>query len=1092
MIDDHRRARPYFRTPAMAPAGDRIAFVYAGDIWLVASGGGRAERVTAHPANHVWPRWSPDGTSIAYTSGRAGPGDVYVLPLDGGEVRRLTFRESPSTVECWSPDGATVYFSAQYERQASAIYRVPVAGGTPVRWISQPYERLGTAAISPCGRWVAFSILRDPWWRRGPNPYGGSELWLVSNEPGADDFRLLSDAPGMNHCPMWTPDSRAIYFASDRDGCENLWMLARDGGAAQRVTAFDDGRLLWPSISANGKLIAFERDFGIWTCDPVSGDAEPIGISVRQDLKQTPLRVQTYTRDLTELVLAPDGKKITFVVRGKIFADFADKEADREQRQGPAFRISQTPFRDNEANWAPDSRAIAFVSDRHGDEEVYRYDFVSRGETRLTQSQGRKSAPCYSPDGRWIAYARGDDEIRLIDAASGADRPFAHARFVFGASFSWSPDSRWLAFCAQDERFFSNLYVQHIDENHPRQISFLSNLQAAGPLWAPNGRFIIFTTGQYRAESQIARIDLRPQPPAFREAEFDRLFDPRPDETRGGRAETRPNAAASPVLRGFDADRDPLPPPATEPDDRADAAPAAVEEPTPPAQPSAPANQVTIVFDGIERRLRLLTPLQMDAVAQAISPDSRDLICSATVAGRQNLWTLPLDEARGDLGPRQLTSSNGYKSHVSFAPDGKSFYFLDGGVVAQRKFPKGDQTTLPVTAEVTIDFTQEKRQIFEECWRLLRDYFYDPTFRGLDWNAVRERYTPLVNGAQSVAELHPLLLLMTGELRASHLGVVYGSNSGAQDGYLGLTFDPIEQCRSGALRIAEVIPDSPAAFAGDGAIRPGDLLVDVNGVPLTPAVSLDMLLQRTAGRRVTLRFVSGNNQEREVELRPVTADQYEWLRYRAWVLANEAMVHRVSNGRLGYVHIRRMNYEAYQQFLADLDVETHSKEGVVIDVRFNSGGHTATFILDVLARRSVLLSAFRDRSTADSSHIFGNRVLNKPTVLVTNESSVSNTETFSEAYRRQGLGKVVGRPTAGAVIGTFNRRLIDGSTIRLPQLRVTTPEGEELEGRGRPVDIDVRLGMGEWMRGRDAQLETAARALLAEIDASLHAEQSGA
>jgi len=253
-------------------------------------------------------------------------------------------------------------------------------------------------------------------------------------------------------------------------------------------------------------------------------------------------------------------------------------------------------------------------------------------------------------------------------------------------------------------------------------------------------------------------------------------------------------------------------------------------------------------------------------------------------------------------------------------------------------------------------------------------------------------------------------------------------------------------------------------------------------VTLTRDTSLDALLQRTAGRRVVLRVVDPSGSQRDVEVRPVSADQYDWLCYRAWVFDNEQIVHRASDGRLGYVHIRKMNYDAYQQFLADLDVEAHHKEGVVIDVRFNSGGHTATFILDVLMRRSLLMSTFRNRSTADSSHIFGNRVLNKPTVLVTNELSSSNTETFSESYRRQGLGKVVGRPTAGAVIGTFTRRLIDGSSIKLPQLRVTTPEGEDLEGRGRPVDVDVPLRLGEWRYGRDAQLEAAVRVLLDDLD----------
>jgi C-terminal processing protease CtpA/Prc len=221
---------------------------------------------------------------------------------------------------------------------------------------------------------------------------------------------------------------------------------------------------------------------------------------------------------------------------------------------------------------------------------------------------------------------------------------------------------------------------------------------------------------------------------------------------------------------------------------------------------------------------------------------------------------------------------------------------------------------------------------------------------------------------------------------------------------------------------------------------------------------------------------------REVAVRPISADQYADLRYRGWVYANEAYVHKISAGRLGYVHIREMSYTAYQQFLSDLDAEIHSKEGVVVDVRFNGGGHIATFILDVLARRSVLLSVFRDRPPTDAGHLAGNRVLNKPTALVINERSFSNTEMFAEGYRRLGLGKVVGRPTGGAVIWTFSMRLLDGTWFSLPRIKVATPEGEDLEGTGRAVDIDVPLAVGEPARGKDSQLDAAVATLLAQID----------
>jgi Tol biopolymer transport system component/C-terminal processing protease CtpA/Prc len=1060
--------RPYLRTPAVTPDGRRVAFAYAGDLWLVGIGGGDAERLTAHPATSTFPVWSPDGQRLAFSANRAGhghgPGDLYVLPLDGGPVARITTYDAASIPEAWSPDGDFIFFRSDRERQDTAFYRVASRGGTPVPWLAQPYETLAHLAVSPDGARLAFNVARDPWWRRGPNRFGGAELWTVASAPGAQDFRRVSDAPGLNRWPCWDADGQGVYVVSDRDGVENLWYVPLGGAPPTRVTSFAEGRVLWPTISRDGRVIVFERDFGIWRLDVVSGLAEPISIRVRPDAKTPPPRVITYTRELNELALAPDGKKIAFVVHGEVFADFADKETDREQRQGASFRVSNTPAREADVAWSPDSRRLAYTSDRHGDEEIFVYDFVTRAETRLTNRTGRKSSPTYSPDGAWIAYTCGDDEIRLLRVETGEDQHFVQMDFAISTSFCWSPDSRWLIFVANDQSGFRNLYAQRIGETEPRQITFLSNVSAWGPIYAPNGQFVVFTTSNAGENQQVARVELRPPTPFFREAEFEKLFEQKPSSDERRPANDPPAAEA--------ANGEPT-------GDGTKAAP----NQEPRSKPNTPA-PVEIVFEGIERRLRLLTPGQMAGAAQAISPDSRDLVISAVVAGKPNLWVLPLDEPRADTPPRQITTTNGHKLCAQFAPDGKSLAFLDAGQIFTRKLSGNDQSQLTVAAEVVIDFHREKLQMFDECWRLLRDHFYDPTFRGLDWSAARAQFAPLAAGVQTTEDLNAVISLMVGELRASHSGVYGGWPGARQDGYTGLIFDRIEQASSGRLVVRAIVPDSPAALAGapDAPIRPGDELVAVEGVPLA-TTSLDTALQRTVGRRVTLRLRAATGEERDMALRPLGVEQYDDLRYRAWVYANEGYVHGVSDGRLGYVHIRRMDYASYQRFLADLDAEAYTKEGIVVDTRYNGGGSTGTFILDVLARRSVLLRGYRGRAPADAGQWHGNRVLNKPTVLVTNEESASNTEMFAESYRRLGLGKVVGRPTAGAVIGTYNHTLLNGHYIRLPRYNVVTPEGEDLEGTGRMVDVDVPLRLGEQAGEQDGQLDAAVQTLLAQIDA---------
>ena len=1092
--------RPYLRTPAIDPDGRQIAFVYAGDIWLADAAGGPAERVTAHQAYHYSPRFSPDGANLAFTSGRSGHGELFVLPLGGGPVRQITFHDAYSAMEDWAPDGQALFFTSARERLGSAIYRVDLDGGTPALIYAEPYEQLGHVQLSPDGTQIAFVNVRQRWWRRGPNPFSPDEIWIGPSRPDYSALRMVAGpgpmnghpalaAPYSGRCcwPLWTPDGAALIYVSDRDGVENLWLLPLDGGEQQQLTHFTDGHLLFPAIARRSGLIVFERDARIWRLAP-GGEPEPIEVRVRGDTKYTPVRVEGWTRGFSELRLSPDGKKVAFVARGAVFADFADKETDRELRQGPSFRVCDGPGRQSQLAWTPDSRSLLYISDRHGEDEIFRYDFATRQETRLTADGGPKRLPRVSPDGKWVAYISRDEAVRLRSLEGDEDRELCRARFVVAADLAWSPDSRWVAFLAHDERYFSNVYVVPVAGGEPRQITFLSNLDGSDLLWAPNGQFLVFTTEQYRAEAQLVRVDLRPPRPLFRESEFEKLFE--------GDREKRENSARDKREREGREKREALPPPVDSakgaggqheattpgeeptPADEGRPAEPPVEEVKPPALETPPAT-IEIVFEGIERRLRFLTPMQMNAAAEAISPDSKDLLYRAVVAGKVNLWTQPLDEPRDGQPPRQLTASESHKAEAQFTPDGKAFFYLEDGQITVRKFPSGDgQSRLHVRGDVQVDFNRDKLQIFGEAWRLLRDSFYDPSFRGQDWASVRERYTPLAAGAQTTGDLHAVINLMVGELRASHLGSGFGAWTGS-DGYTGLIFDQGEQLASGRLRIARVIPESPAALA-EQPPRPGEYLLAVDGVAIEPGVSLDRLLRRTIGRRVrlTLGTEPTGGATRDVRLRPIDADAYEQLRYRDWSLANEQYVAERSGGRLGYVHIEEMSYAAYQQFLADLDAETHSKDGVIIDVRYNGGGHTATFILDVLTRRSTVLSGFRNGLGMDAGHLSGNRVLNKPTVLVTNERSASNTEMLSESYRRLGLGKVVGRPTAGAVIWTYSTRLLDGASLRLPRFFVVTPEGEDLEGRGRPVDIEVQRPIGEWALGRDRQLDAAVAALL--------------
>jgi len=711
---------------------------------------------------------------------------------------------------------------------------------------------------------------------------------------------------------------------------------------------------------------------------------------------------------------------------------------------------------------------VVYLSDRDGENQLYLFDFVTREERRLTDAPEPKYAPQFSPDGKSIAYFQRPDEIRVLDVATGKDRAFIRARFLnalpWELPFTWSPDSRWIAFIAQDERFFSNVYVQNLEHEEAQPVTFLSNIEAENVLWAPNGRFLIYTTGHHRVESQVVRVDLRSPLPEFREDEFAQLFEEKPKEEAPGSAAPAPasDQAAETAAPGEEE------------------LAASVE--TPPAPAAAAPEPVEIQFEGLRDRLQFLTPISLHCYGLRISPDGKQLIYLAHVDGKPNLWSRSLEESKEDEPAVQLTWTRGGKGAAHFTPDSKRLYFLDDGRIHSRELPKGEPKSLDVTAEFDVDFHREKRHMFREAWSLMRDHFYDPEFHGADWSGLYLRFLPAILGAQQREDVHDLLNLMVGELRASHLGAG-GGDDGGSDGYLGLRFDPAELARSAQLRITEVMPEGPSAVVREPA-RVGEYVVAVNGERVGPGFNLVKSLKHRVGKRVVLHLNDRPEMERarEVAVRPANGGVHDRLSYREWVRKNTAYVERESGGRLGYVHVRAMQFEYYTQLLVDLDVQQHGKEGVLVDVRFNPGGYVAPFILDLLLRRSYDRSVYRGVVATSSVNLAGGRILDRPTIVLTNEHSGSNAEMFAEGYRALGLGKVVGKPSAGAVIWTSGWQLLDGSRFRLPRIAVQSLAGENLEGAGRPVDFDVDRPLGEWEQGRDRQLDEAIRRLLEQID----------
>jgi C-terminal processing protease CtpA/Prc len=436
----------------------------------------------------------------------------------------------------------------------------------------------------------------------------------------------------------------------------------------------------------------------------------------------------------------------------------------------------------------------------------------------------------------------------------------------------------------------------------------------------------------------------------------------------------------------------------------------------------------------------------------------------AGAVNQLNLYVYSLDELQREPSvTRQLTSTPGFKTDAQFSPDGKEVYYLEQGRIQIAPLdPRASPHALAVTAELDVDFAREKLEVFEQGWEYMRDNFFDPKFNGADWQAVRGEFAPYVAGAGTPDEVRRLMSLMVGELNSS---------------------------RDGRLRVSAVIPLGPAALARDSAsperLRPvkvGDYLLAVDGRRLDARTNLEEFLNYKVGRRVVVTVASsaGGEGRKDLDIRPVNLTTEKGLRYRQWVEEKRAYVERVSGGRLGYVHMLDMSSAALTQLYVDLDAENQSKEGVVVDVRHNNGGFVNVYAIDVLARRSYLRMTPRGLTTAPARTHLGQRALELPTALVTDQYSLSDAEDFTEGYRALHLGKVVGEPTAGWIIYTSGVTLLDGTVFRLPFMRIQTADGVDMERNPRPVDVPVTRPIGESYTGRDSQLDAAVRELLGQ------------
>ncbi|MCC6572200.1 MAG: PD40 domain-containing protein [Planctomycetes bacterium] len=1077
--DRPERAQPavaaqILRQPALSPDGKHLAFIYDGDLWTVASAGGDARRLTITADNEGSPCFSPDGRTLAFRSRRYGSDDIFLMPAQGGEARRITFSDAAEDPCCWTPDGKALLFSSGERGRGADLWAVRADGSEPWPITDGGYaESEGQASFSPSGRNIAYVRRpQNPFYRRGYSGTADSDIWLCEFDGTTTrNHRRLTQSAANDSYPRFLDDDSIAYvtFADGKNAASKQSRLTAINLKGDELKGWGgDTRLDAREISLGGGMIAFATGaYGGWRVHVGELGKRPPNeirtpdIRIGADKRVADVKVLKQAQ-ANEFKLSPDGKKLAFTAGGDVFVMPVEEG-------GTPRQITDSMGRDRDIDWAPDSKQLCFAAETMGAHNLRtgpKYGFfvqvadLAAGAIAAIESDGGpETHPRFLPDGERLIYLQGDDHLK---SASFKGRPkinaikdnFFDALHSPGDFFDISPDGKWLLYTLPNENYDETLWVANVESGNKRCLLCMFG-DSFNARFSRDGKRVDFVCSQ-NDNLDIYSVDLAQPPVEFKEDKLDKLFK---EEKKDEKKEDKPEA---------------------KPDVKPDAKPAK----TPPA--------TVIDFEGLQKRVRRITSLDGNETWPISTDDGKTFYFIAAVQGQSNVWKLTLDPDKGpDL--KQLTQTKSQKSQLRISADEKSLWYLDAGVITDLNLAGNKITPHPFAVEQRRDSRKLREQVFHEATTLMRDRFYDRTMHGVNWRETCDRYRAALESTPTGDEFGSVMNELFGELNSSHQGftAIDERSDGVMEpvGRLGLEFDPLDLF-DGEYRVSCVLRGGPCDLktAKDGAfehsVKVGDYLVGVNGKPLERGGVLARSLVATIGRKTTLHFNSKPEFAgcREVAIKPTDRRTEGNLGYQAWVDQNRAQVKALSKGRLGYVHVESMDAPSIDEFRHQLGESALGVEGVVIDVRFNGGGYTAVDLLEILIKRPWLKREARAGGGKVSENVFRSVALEKPSCLLINQSSFSNAEILAEGYRRLAIGKIIGVDTAGGVIGTGAMRLSDGSFMRMPHIGAWTLDGDNLETSGRKPDIYVENTPEDLDHGKDAQLETAVKTLLEDLD----------
>jgi tricorn protease len=1055
---------------------EHIAFVYGGDLWLANFDGGGVRRLTSDIGEKSNPQFSPDGKLIAYSAQVDGNTDVYVLPVSGGIPQRLTWHPGPDLVQAFTPDSRHVMFTsnrAAFNNRYRKLFTVPVSGGVETELEIPNASR---AAYSPDGKRIAYNPTAPAFlqWKR----YRGglnSVIWLFNPADRSVEKIPQPESRVNDVDPMWIGER--IYFRSDRVGEFNLWVYDTRTKSVSQVTRHADFPVL--NAAAYGNRLVYEQAGHLHMLDLASVDgqggqpaARRLVIGVSADLglaRERWVRGAKYIRNSS---VSPSGARVAFEFRGDILTLPADKGDVRHLTQSPAVH-------ERGPAWSPDGRQIAYFSDESGEYALHVRQQDGKGEPRKYKLQGAGyyERAAWSPDCKKIAFIDNSWTLYVLDLASGVVKKIA-TEPLYGVNKSlaaaWAPDSRWIAYTLNSLSYSRTAYIYSLDENKSYAVTDgLSDV--ANPVFDKGGKYLYYFASTDAGPSNnwfslqnednrvtrtiwmtVLRKDL--PSPLIKES----------DEEKGAAAAKEPPPPADSDKKEPPKDEKPAVDPVTGRDD-----------PKVKLKPIAP---MRIDFDGISTRMVDL-PLPASPYFDLEAGAEGQVFFLRESDGKKQVQ-------RFDLKERKAETVVAEADEFEVSADGKKLlYRLKENWVmgsATGKQLSATEGKLRIDAlEVKANPRAEWPQIFNEAWRINRDYFYDPNMHGVDWTAMREKYAQFLPDLATRADLNRVIQWLCSELSVGHHRGGGGDNfvdaRPVPGGLLGADYE----IANGRYRFRKIYgglnwnPTLRAPLTEPGLnVKAGEYLLAVEGRPLAPPTNLYSAFENSANRAIDITVGPSPDGKgaRTITVVPVASE--DALRNRDWVEGNIRKVNEATNGRVAYVYVPNTASLGHTYFKRYFFPQSY-KDAVIIDERFNGGGSLADYYIDILQKQEIAWWAMRygaDMKTPSAS-------IQGPRAMLIDETAGSGGDLLPWMFRKNKMGPLIGKRTWGGLVGILGFPvLLDGGTITAPNLAFWTRDGGwGVENEGVPPDIEVEQTPADVIAGRDPQLEKAIEVIKAEL-----------